>query len=669
MTATRDILSQVKYEQRVEDGVLFFHITFAPDSISSFVYYLLYQDKIVLRSKETISREVLFHLSDPGIYKVKYYGRINGEKISSFAEPIVLSEKVGESLYISSNQDSDEETVISNLFLYSNSSHFFSYSIEESQILFGIFEGSYFKDWNYRDELFEFLNGNIEGMDISVPFNWDFTAFTDRRVAYRMHAFLRPACLLTEYWKTGESAYRDLFFTYVLDWIDRHPHYDAKDEWAWHDDTTARRTFIFCVALFLFEKLLTGEQTKIIKDSLRLHALLLTKENFYKFRHNHGMYQDRALAIYGMTFSEDSSYHLLLAKERAREYFRFAFTADGIHKEHSPMYHMDMAGSIRWFALAYQGVDSSFSEEMYALLDKMSDYVSWITMPDGQIPSIGDSKKRKRVQNLWIENPIYRYVNTGGADGRAPTGTIKVFQNAGYGIIRKDWNMDGQGTWMMLLAATHSIAHKHHDDLSFLLYHKGELITEAGNRNYNYSDPKTEYIYTAYAHNVLFVDGGGWPMKQNHLPQMNAAAYQTAIIRSTETEPEKSVSGRQIRIPGVVQERTLRYRPADEIVEVEDCITLNRPANLRLIYHIADGVDVTETEEGYLCARDGVPVARLIPQSDTPFKITLYTGEGEPPYRTWIFQGKTEARFGSVLAVDCNGSAKKNRMMLQVILF
>lgn len=201
-----------------------------------------------------------------------------------------------------------------------------------------------------------------------------------------------------------------------------------------------------------------------------------------------------------------------------------------------------------------------------------------------------------------------------------------------------------------------------------MLYYRGELITEAGNWNYNYADPMTEYVYTAYAHNVLIVDGKPWPMKPNHLPLIDAAACQTAIIGYSDSETEQSVTGRQVRIPGVVQERTLRYRRTENVVEVEDRITLEKPAALRLIYHIADGVEVTEAGGEYLCARDGVPVARLVPKSGVPFTTTLYTGEGEAPWRTWIFQGKPEPRFGSVLAVDFEGEVGENMFVLGIIL-
>ena len=103
-----------------------------------------------------------------------------------------------------------------------------------------------------------------------------------------------------------------------------------------------------------------------------MQATLLCKESFYKRNHNHGMYQDRALALYGLTFAEESEYYLLMAKERTWEYFNFSFTSDGVHKEHSPMYHMDMASSISWFALAYHNIDLEFSSKLDTLLHKMA---------------------------------------------------------------------------------------------------------------------------------------------------------------------------------------------------------------------------------------------------------------------------------------------------------
>ena len=682
MTEKEKYLSSVKYEQYIEDGKLYFIITEAHEDITAFVYYLNLNGETVLRSNQTDNRAVAFRLADAGEYRVKYYVKAGESKYSAQSEPLVSKDACDGPFEIITGEDGggDDENGVSekkdiyaeirntDIFRFSSRSSFGEFSTQELWALFGIYDGAYFKNWSYGEELEQLLSGTLEGQDFNPPCSWDFSGFADRRIPYRMQSFLREACLITEYFKTGKEEYIDLFIKYVLDWIDKHPAPDLDDFWAWHDDATARRVYFFVVLLLLFDKKLGENEIRVIKESLKIQVRLLCREDFYKFHHNHGMYQDRAVALYGLTFSEEPAYHLTLAKERTREYFGYAFTADGVHKEHSPNYHMDMAGSIYWFALAYRNEDADFSRDMTSLMDRMAEYVMWITMPNGELPSIGDSKQRVRTQPLWNANPNYLYVITGGRDGEKPDGLFKLYREAGYGIIRKDWSMDGSGTWMMLLAATHSIAHKHNDDLSFLVYHKGELITEAGNRDYNYTDPMTEYIYTSYGHNVLFVDGKGWGMKPNHLPLIDSAAYKTKITGGEDNGAVQYVTGREVRFKGVEHERTIRYLRDENVIEIEDKIKSDKPHSFRLIYHIADGVEVTPTEGGWECERGGEPVARITPIGSVPTVLSTYTGEGEDPWRTWLFGGVPEARCGTLLAVDFAGEKGIKTLTLRIEL-
>lgn len=510
------------------------------------------------------------------------------------------------------------------------------------------------------------LGKDRAGSQYALPFAWTFSSDTDRIIPYNLQSFRYQYCLILEYFGTKEEALLDLFIRWVFDWIAAHPSIEASDKWAWHDDATSKRVFYFCMLLTCFEKLLTDEQIRLLRQSLRMQARLLSREDFYRFGHNHGMYQDMALAMYALCCGEETEYYFRLSAARSWAYFLQCYNEEGAHKEHSPQYHTGMARSLKWFYIVFRDREPEYAQQLDVMLNNAQAYAAWITMPDCTLPSIGDSPKaHKNLIGIW-NDPQYVYTASYGLEGQAPTERMKVFPRSGYGVLRKDWSMNGSGTWMMLLAATHSEAHKHNDDLSFLLYHGGgELITEAGSRNYNYSDPLTEYCYSSYGHNVLFVDGKGWGMKPGGLPLIDDAAYETGITAWEDTPDVSSVTGRQIRFPGVIQERTLRYDRKKDFVTVEDRITSEKPAALRLIYHFAPGV--TAEREGPLCwllRRENAAIARACLEGNAAdLKAQLLT-ECDPPWRTAIFWGKPEIQRGSLLAADWS---KEKKCALSII--
>lgn len=669
----REQMKRISFCQTIEGDTLHFQFSTQeiPDDVM-FDYELYFGKQKIRYAGLSVSPSVDFVLPGGGVYRVKGYLVRRGEKCSRYFDEI---DQNTSPLFDPSKTDTSvqkKKSCAYDLFTFGDSSIFANYPTELYESLLGMSDTSYFTGKNQEayERAVQLLNYRLQGVDMRIPFSWSFPSELGRLLPYRCHSFTWLADLLTEYWKTSDVRYRDRFLQYVFDWIRAHPQVDLRDEWAWNDDTTARRCCFLCMTYALFCKILTDDQIRTLRVSAKMHANLLCKEHFYRRHHNHGMFQDRAVALYGLVFAEEAEYYLFIAKERVSEYFEFSLTTDGVHKEHSPLYHMDIARSIYWFYIAYSNVDKMFSHEMELLLKKMAEYIVWITQPDGFLPSIGDSPSRAKVTPLWAKDPAYQWVCTEGQVGAPPVQTGRIFWEAGYGILRSSWNMNkADDTWMMLLAATHSKAHKHHDDLSFLLYHKGPLFVEAGNRNYNYSEKKTQYTYSSHAHNVLFVNEEGWKMNPaTGLPLLETEAYRTRIIEGHIQGNIQYVTGRQTRFPGVTQERTLRYRRTLQIVQIEDRIILEQEARLRLIYHIAPGVEVIPEENGWLLLRERERVARVSADGTGNLTLTTITGEGNDPWRTWIFGGNQVEQQGSLLIVDFVGKSGENLICMHIQL-
>jgi len=266
--------------------------------------------------------------------------------------------------------------------------------------------------------------------------------------------------------------------------------------------------------------------------------------------------------------------------------------------------------------------------------------------------------------------PEYEYIYSQGKNGVRPVDNV-VFPQGGYAIMRSSWDDEEQNaTWMMLLAATFSSTHKHSDDLSFLLYHKGDLFVEAGKRDYNYANEQTAWVYSGYAHNVLLINDEDFPIKvgNNGFRSIYPKALETRILDYNLDEDVKWVKACQKRYKNIVQERTLKYDKLNHLVCVEDEIISTEGCKGTLLYHIAEGVDMKEAENGWDLYRDNVMVASVVVKCEEKEITTITKTEGGDPYYTWIFGGDAVPKQGSLIKIDVPIQEGQNRIAMEIYL-
>lgn len=546
---------------------------------------------------------------------------------------------------------------------------------EEYELTFG--NSSYFTYSQGKETADEIMaSSQYEGINLNPTIDWEAVdELENRNLAYQLNGFKFIAPFLKAYEETGETQYVSFALQQMLSWIEVHPNPYEGTTWGWHDDATARRVFYFTLALVLWQEEMDQETYQNLSDSLKMQVDLLTTDEFYTFNHNHGMFQDQAIVLYALACEEgDTQQGLLsLAKERVTRYFETSVASDGVHKEHSPSYHYGIARNIDWFALAYQSASPRFASELSQLSEKMATYATHLTLPNQETPSIGDSARQIRRYQSWMENnPMYRYALTGGEEGTKPKETSIVFQEGGYGIMRSSWDDSAEtGTWMMLSAATHSQVHKHNDDLNVLLYHKGDLLVEAGNRNYDYSHPLTAYTYQSYAHNVMLVDEVPFKMGTS-LPLIDEPAKETEIVDSTLKGEVHRIQGVQRRYSGVEQKRTLAYdRNQQHVMVIDEVQTTNEETHLRFLYHLAEDIQIKKQPQGWLLTRDDVPLALMTVSGTSEVILSEVYGasETDSPYQGLIFNGSAEAKEGYVLMVESVVPTGVHTFEVEFVLF
>lgn len=348
---------------------------------------------------------------------------------------------------------------------------------------------------------------------------------------------------------------------------------------AYHDETTAQRAINTSVFIRNFESEINQVGfTDLIEHHKDTVALLAT-EDFYAGLNNHGMFQDISLLVsHVLGFADDE--HEEVAVRRLAAYFNSCFTDDGIHVENNPTYHLMVSKSLSQVTnyLKLTGQEHN-PEELEKLLYLADTYAAFCVLPNGEFPPISDTKVEKvsaqRARSIFGSEKLVGAI-TKGRQGKLPRNLNYVAEDSGYAIFRTGW--DEESAFAMLSAAYNNNYHKHSDELSLYVYANGHaLLAEAGPNGYQYSDPKTSYAFSSFAHNTLIVDDKG-------LPRIDDKAHLTTLHKISETD----VEGKTQRFDGVTWSRRVNADEwqSDGRLMIADSIKCDTPRNLKLLWHL-----------------------------------------------------------------------------------
>lgn len=480
------------------------------------------------------------------------------------------------------------------------------------------------------------------GVDLGTRSSWSCVDIADSGKCWGVNSFFFIDNIIRDRMFLKDSVVAEMVERYVLSWTISNPVPRMDGSWPWNDDTTGRRVQRFSY-LYRFASDAWQESTKaFVKRSLDAQADLLMSESFYQKKHNHGMYQDFALVCYALLVCEDSRRRdrmLRTAMLRVAAYWEFAFAKDGVHKEHSPSYAYEAEEIAGVFADLLRDYNPVFSKLAKGYSLRAKRFLQQMVLPDGRVPSIGDS------------DPSYR-----GLPSSGDMFPDVVFPHGGYAFFRSSPDdAPENATWVLFQAASHSSVHKHGDDLSFVLYHGGDLFVEAGKRNYIYDDPLTGYAYSGYAHNVMCVDDREFPVKfsTSGYRSILAPALKTRLVKHSSGTEESSATGVQMRFPGIVQQRTLSYNREQGSVRIVDEIQSSRAFKGTFLFHVAEGLRVVQREAVVEIYRAERLIARMsfADRTDSIF-VSAGSGGGTAPYLTWLFHGNPEPRAGSLIGVN-----------------
>jgi hypothetical protein len=524
------------------------------------------------------------------------------------------------------------------------------------------------------------------------PLDWETVCSDDRTHAFRLHAWEPMSEPLTAYGRTGEVRFLDWSLELAVDWVTQHPSFPDDSKFAWYDMAVGMRAFrlAYLIDAGIQAGRLDRRTAHMFIASLRLHLHVLAMDDQFSEHSNHGIYQaaGQLAAAMRLPHLPEAPEAAAQGRDRVRRLVVHHFDEEGVHREHSPGYHLMVLRSL----LRLRSSGLLHAPDVLVKLDRAEDAMAWFVAPVGAVPTVGDTDRLRtdRVKDPHFRNPQARFALTQGRDGEPPAATFRAFMPAGYVAARDGWGKRDafkSSSYLLQSCGFHSQVHKHADDLSFVWYARGtDLLTDAGRWAYqgrdhvdpalrelgfNYSDPRRIYIESTRAHNCVQIDGGSYPRRR-------VKPYGSAIV-SAEQDPSSGLvvtEAKMTQLRTVRQTRYLFHLPGSWTLVVDHAV--GQPdASHDFLQRFHFGPDLVELEERegvfWLSLPDDSGDELAATQLSAAAAVTPVRGQTEPellgfnarfggellPNWTtgWTFRGVRSAAFAALFAIVPAGAA------------
>jgi hypothetical protein len=366
----------------------------------------------------------------------------------------------------------------------------------------------------------------------------------------------------------------------------------------------------------------------LVEKLLEIHGKFLADPKNYNDINNHGIFQDRSLLQLVKIFPKlkDANQWHTIAVTRLSDRLTREVSPSGVHKEHSPSYHIIVLNLLKDISMFLQPNDPH-SQKLADLIYKMEDYLSYVIEPNGSFPNIGDSSpdKFKRYSIDKNTNPNLVFLLTQGKKGTRPK-NYAFYKDAGVAIFRDGWFTQNP-FFLMMTAAFHSRVHKHADDLSFIM-HVGstDFLVDSGKYNYNEEDPYRKYFRSSMAHNTISVNGASYPIESNQIGKSSIQSF-------GHNHEGAFVTASHDLYKDIHIQRTLMYAKIGFVL-IHDQITSEKKHVYSQNFQIGSDVKMIQHPDHILLkstkTKDQINLVQL-----TPGSFSIYTGS-ENPIQGWL---------------------------------
>ena len=434
-----------------------------------------------------------------------------------------------------------------------------------------------------------------------------------------------------------------------------------------HDETTAQRLIQLTALTLRLKELVPEDDYTWLTELAVSTARLLATDDFHATGNNHGMFQDLALLYFSVLCdfvpADERESFFSTATTRLHSYFSSSFTADGVHVENTPTYHLMVSKNVHGVLEILSKTRHPHAEYYRSLLAGAAQYATHALMPNGMYPPVSDTTQQVETnaarQNIF-ESSEFAFAASAGKVGSEPRQRTLVLPDSGYAIYRSAWG-DPNATFAFFSAAYNANYHKHSDELSLFLRSGGiDLLSEAGPYGYDYKDPLTKYGYSSYAHNCLVVDGVS-------LPRTDDSAALTTLTAQEVRADGFRVTGRTARLKDTTHSRTVEIHERDDVPYLDVLDTIESPDRhaYELLWNLGTDVDVVLHGQGFELFHDGRKVMDLQFEASVPTRVTLHKGETRPRPLGWRFPRFGEAVPAPVVKISFLGAGAEIRTRIR----
>lgn len=437
----------------------------------------------------------------------------------------------------------------------------------------------------------------------TLPFDWRANPFKDANWRFQLGAWRPLDAYIGVHARAGDPAAYAFLVDAMLDW-GRAESTGRSPRVFWGDMAAGVRAakLAYMLSQPEFSTLRRGKRIALERLA-RLHLKRLRDPGFIAYS-NHALAQifgAAALCHVAPHWPEAEGGNAYLAGLTA-QLLKTQFGASGVHLEHSPGYHFFALREFRRLA------DTGWIEDanLRRMIRRAEKAAPWFVFPDGLQSAVGDSSPAERpIRSL----PAARRI------------TGKFFREAGYAVVRGNWEQPPRRSPMLLVTCGHhSHVHKQADDLSFELYEFGRrVIVDTGKYSYS-AGPMRDFSNSAAAHNAIDLlaerpDNGlaETPPSGGGLKGLRRARWGWLIEGAIERPAF-----------GVAHRRRFLYRPGRWLVLL-DQVTADRPRELAAWLHLHPRFRASPETDGWSVGRYAI---RYL--ADHALEFSSFRGQEEP---------------------------------------
>lgn len=456
--------------------------------------------------------------------------------------------------------------------------------------------------------------------------NWAQFGEEHRSWGFHLHAWEFMDALLEAFDETGDERWLHEGVRIAVRWVAIH--WEASDEsdpMAWYDMSQALRTpRLIALLLRSVRSAALRDESVILAEALAWHLDELQLDRAYNPNNNHGFYtaisQVHAAKYASMFPSIDATRRA--GRARLAEMANSQFASDGVHLEHSPVYHRMLLDSFE--RAANDGLIED--DDVKQRVRRAAHVLGWMVQPDGSLVQFGDSPETNVVHHDAVSiDPGTQFLLSDGKTGIPTTKELAVFEDGGYAFVRAP-QPTGPGEliksgYLAFSAAFHSRAHKHADDLNVVWFDRGQqILTDSGRFGYGallnadaperadgfyYATPERQYVEGTMAHNTLMVDG-------NNHERRTRKPYGSALEVCNESEGVFDLVGR-VQHEDYTHRRRVIFRPGAELILKDSVFSqLNDPTEGIVWLNVSGQFELESvTPEVVFLAENGESITRL----------------------------------------------------------